>query len=144
MLNTRDMGAVLTAKLDSLLGLIDPLVANGQVVWENIGDKFTAFEAWSAANTIDHCQWNCDSDIITGVTQQSSGRNTVIAIDGALEVRCSTGPLPMRVLDALGRQLWSGTASDGLRIPTHPWPVGTVIAELLGPEAQERFVLLVR
>jgi hypothetical protein len=129
MMNTRDMGPVITAKLDSLLGMLDPLAANGMIVWETISGKLDAFNAWSAATGVASCQWSCEQASTAAVPAIEWPLMELSLSDGMLLVHGPWGPMVMRVMDPLGRSLWQGQVHDGQRISTAPW-TGVVIAEL--------------
>lgn len=129
MLNTRDMGATLTAKLDSLLDMLDPLVSSGDIVWETIGAKLDAFQDWSAQNQVAYCQWNCDSDISTGLGSNDGADVSVRAVDSGLLVHGRSTPMTLRLWDAMGRQVLRSMVRDGDLVRVDGTS-GLVIAEL--------------
>jgi len=144
MLNTRDMGVVLTAKLDSLLDLVDVLESNGWVEWETIGEKLSAFESWSSLTNAPYSQWNCDSDIVTAMRDEAAGGTSVTSVDGDLLVRCAGGSCEARIMDTLGRSLWRGLVRDGGRIDATAWPFGVLLVELTQSQRRQLHRIVVQ
>ncbi len=129
MMNTRNMGTTLTNKLDSLLDMLDPLVASGDIVWETIGDKFDAFEDWSAQNNIPYSQWDCDSAISTGLAEPPANGPSIVATAGGLLVHGPIGPMTLRLRDVTGRMIRIATVHAGDLLRTDGMP-DLLVAEL--------------
>lgn len=74
MINFKDFQSPgFRAKLTTIIDSINVMVGQGKINWKTIGQKHTAFLAWSAANSIPYSQWRCGQTTTLTPTCQLSG-----------------------------------------------------------------------
>ena len=60
MINFKDFQSPgLRAKLTEIIDSLNYMKTQGKIVWATINQKHTAFQAWSATNSIAYSQWRC-------------------------------------------------------------------------------------
>ncbi len=65
----------LRAKLTEIVDSINYMVGQNKIVWATISQKHTAFQAWSAANSIPYSQWRCGQTTTLAPTCVPNGIN---------------------------------------------------------------------
>ena len=78
--------AGLRAKLTTLIDSVNYMATQNKTVWATIGQKLTAFQTWSTANSTPYSQWQCGQTATLAPTCASAGIQEQTGAEGLLKV----------------------------------------------------------